>query len=94
MINDHKHEYGKRGLRMRCACGESEPQTNDQATARPWTVNEMKLGSTRIIAEVERAVRAVNSHEALISALEELMTGHSLKGEEQARQALKLAKGE
>lgn len=40
----------------------------DQATPRPWTRHEIKLGSTRMESEVDRAVVTINSHDALVEA--------------------------
>lgn len=52
-------------------------------------------GPTRDEANAAHIVRCVNAHDALVSALEGILTkGFSAQAEEQARAALRTAKGE
>lgn len=41
-------------------------------TMKPWTYDEIKLGSTRQDEEIKKAVIAINSYDALTSMLQDL----------------------
>ena len=87
----------------------NQTREQDKATGRPWSLNEpikteivSGYGSTDIciaqnVREANAAliVKAVNSHDALVEALEELLHGEpDRRAYEQAEAVLKAAKGE
>jgi len=66
-------------------------QTNKMEKLQIEKDSQRELEKILKYHNAEFIVQAVNSHHELIEALKELMTGHSLKGQEQAKKALALA---